>query len=46
MLADGRVGAIFESEGFALFAQFEQRGDRWLLADFIPITEPGATPTS
>ena len=46
ILADGRVGAIFESEGFALFAQFEQRGDRWLLDDFIPIIAPGATPTT
>jgi hypothetical protein len=46
MLADGRVGAIFKSGGFAIFAQFEQRGDRWLLDDFIPIIAPGATPTT
>jgi hypothetical protein len=46
VLDDGRVGAIFESNGETIFALFEQRGDWWLLDDFIFVMGPGATPTS
>ena len=41
VLPDGRVGAIFESEGDAVFAVFQQSGDRWLLDDIIDIEEQG-----
>jgi hypothetical protein len=44
VLDDGRVGAIFESEGDAVFALFARHGDRWLLDGFIDIVESG-TPT-
>jgi hypothetical protein len=41
VMPDGRVGAIFESEGDAVFAVFQQSGDRWLLDEFIDIEEQG-----
>ena len=41
VLPDGRVGAIFESEGDAVFAVFQQSGDRWLLDDIVDIEEQG-----
>jgi hypothetical protein len=45
VLSDGRVGAIFESQGDQVFAIFVKSGDRWLLDDFIDIIEQG-TPTA
>lgn len=45
VLDDGRVGAMFESDGGTAFVLFEQQGDRWLMAEFDFVT-PDATPTS
>jgi hypothetical protein len=41
ILPDGRAGAIFEAEGDAVFAVFQQSGDHWLLDDIIDIEEQG-----
>jgi hypothetical protein len=41
VLPDGRVGAIFESQGDRVFGIFVKSGDRWLLDDIIDITETG-----
>ncbi len=41
ILSDGRVGAIFEAEGDAVFALFQQSGELWLLDDIIDIEEQG-----
>jgi hypothetical protein len=50
VLEDGRVGALFESEGDIVFIIFEKGDGRWLVDEFVDVLEgtapAGGTPTS